>query len=629
MSSSIVSNTGAARTVAFALLGTFVFAQQPPPSEALPPVDLPPGTVQGKIAAVSVYHGTALVTRHVDVPAKSAGPLEIVVTGLPTATESDSVFADRANGLEVRSVACRSRPPDDAEVTRGKVADLERELKEQRRKIAVARNEIALRRIRQGYLRGLENFVAPAAAQEMTHGVLQADELEKVTQMHFREYETASQEIMRLDTAIHDDEERLGRLEAERQKLAAGPPVTWDAVVFVERKADGPASFDLNYQVTDCTWSPVYNIRGDSAKNEVEIEFNALIRQVSGEDWTDAQMILSTASPTVSACNPRLTPLYVSLAQHDSRGQPDVSSYNKALAGRSLAVRGQLRGTSIDQTANANFDANDSAASVQLIELSERLGELRRRDAAHVEEDMSTQYRLTAPVSVISRREGQTVPVLRHTCATVFRHVAAPVLTSAVFREGELINSSGRDLLGGRVNVYLDGEFTGRTDLPTIARGRPILLGFGVDGQLRARRSILDREEKVQGGNRQVAVTTEVVVDNYRNRPASVRVRERVPWLEEVASLRLAIGATSHALSEDADYQRFEKPKGILLWDLSVPPGSGAGATTLRFEYSLEFDKNLVLQDISSEHKGRLKREYVEQQVNATKFEPAIPKEKK
>ena len=190
--------------------------------------------------------------------------------------------------------------------------------------------------------------------------------------------------------------------------------------------------------------------------------------------------------------------------------------------------------------------------------------------------------------------------------------------TSAVFREAELANATKRDLLGGKVNVYLDGRFTGRTDMPTIARGRTFNLGFGVDGQLRVRRSLLDRTETVQGGNRQVRITVEVVVDNYKEEAVPLILRERTPHMEDAASLRVSLGEMSHPLSDDADYERFEKSKGVLLWNLDVKPGSRKDATSLRYTYSLEFDKNQTLQDITSEQKTRLRSEFIQKSRRAS-----------
>lgn len=585
-----------------------------------------PPSVSGRLLEVTLYQGTALVTRQIDLPAHQKGPFEVIVSPLPTATDPASVFADRAEGIEVRSVACRSRPPADAAQTKGAVAELEASIKKFTNEISVSRNEIALRRIRQDYLKALGNFVAPAVSQEMAHGVLQAKEIEQITKMHFDEYETASTEIMELDFNIAETQEKVEELQKERAKLAAGPPLTYDAVLYLEKVDDGPASLKLNYLVKDCGWSPVYNVRGDTAKNEIEIEFNALIHQVSGEEWKGVKLALSTASPTVSAYNPQLAPLYV----RTDAGAPQVQSdsigntlrYNKAIDQRKAALAGQFRGQSIAAAATANFDVNDSAASVQLIELSERMSELRRLREDSTEEFLSIEYDLQRPVTLVSRRDAQMVPVLQHKAKAEFYHVAVPILTAAVFREAEFTNATPQDLLGGTVNVYLDGRFTGRTEMPTIARGRHFSLGFGVDGQLRARRSLLDRREAVQGGNQQVEISVEVVLDNYKETPVNLRVRERTPTMEDAASLRVSLGEMSQPLSADPDYQRFEKSKGILLWSLNVKPGSGKDATSLSYNYSLEFDKNQTLQDVTREQKTRMRNEFIENSRRAIKGKP-------
>jgi len=569
--------------------------------------------VAGTISEVTLYRGTALVTREIVLAEGPAGPLEVLVSLLPTATDPATVYADTAEGVEIRSVTCRTRPADQAEERQGEVVRLEGAILEAEQKISHSQNEIALRRIRQEFLRSLGDFVAPTVSQEMAHGVLQADELEKVTQMHFKEYETASQEILELGFEIDADQKSLAALRTERDKLAAGPPVTYDVVIYLERSEAGPARLKLNYLVKDCGWLPVYNVRGNTAEGTIDLEFNALIHQVSGEDWKGARLALSTASPTVSAYNPHLAPLHVSVTA-GAKQQAEVGNaarYNQALVDRSKAVKGQLQGKSIAEMADANYAANESAASVQLIELSERMSELRLMSEEGADEDLSIQYALPKPVNLVSRRDGQMVPVLQHRGKAEFYHVTVPILTSSVFREAQITNLTERDLLGGQVNVYLDGEFTGRTDMPTIARGLNFTLGFGVDGQLRALRSLVDRRETVQGGNRQVEISVEVVVDNYKDKPVKLLVRERTPFMEDTASLRVALGAMSTPLSNDADYQRFEKPKGILLWDLPVAAGVGEKATSLRYAYSLEFDKSLTLQDISGEQKTRLRTEFL------------------
>ena len=111
---------------------------------------------------VTLYQGTALVTRAVTIPAQQEGTFEVVVKGLPTATDSGSVFADEAQGLEVRSVTCRMRSSEESKRVKTEVAKLDGLIKALQRKTSNARNEIALRRIRQEYLKDLGGFAVPA-----------------------------------------------------------------------------------------------------------------------------------------------------------------------------------------------------------------------------------------------------------------------------------------------------------------------------------------------------------------------------------------------------------------------------------------------------------------------------------
>lgn len=587
----------------------FLAAQTAPPAETTQT----PAAITGKISEITLYQGTAVVSRIVEIPAGKTGSFEIVIGPLPSATDASSVHADQAKGVTVRSVACRSRPPEEAAKLQGRAGEVAAAIEALEVKTSIANNEIALRRIRQNYLKDLQGFVAPAAAQEMTHGVIQSKELEAVTQMHFREYEKASQEIMKLDLEIKADAKALELLEQEQDTLAKGPPVTYDAIVYLEKPTAGPASISLNYFVGDCGWFPVYNVKGDTAKNDVSVEFNALIHQVSGEDWKEAKLALSTASPKTSAYNPRLAPLYVDVTTGGG-GAPNANAdtYKAAVDQKNVAIKSQFRGRSTDEIASQNFRANDSAASVQLIELSERLSELRLMDQGG-EEDLSIRYELTTPISVVSRRDAQMVPVLQHQSPADFYHVAVPILTTSVFREAELANATGRDLLGGQVNIFLDGEFKGRTEISSVARGRIFTLGFGVDGQVKARRTLIDRRDDVQGGNRQVSVSSEIIIDNFKQEAVKIRLRERMPFMEDATNLRVSVGEMSQPLSTNADYLRYEKPKGILRWDINAPPGSLDKSTSLRYTYSLEFDKSLTLRDINKEQKQRAQQEFLQE----------------
>lgn len=201
--------------------------------------------------------------------------------------------------------------------------------------------------------------------------------------------------------------------------------------------------------------------------------------------------------------------------------------------------------------------------------------------------------------------------MFRHKVPTEYYRVATPVLTSSVFREAGLINSTDQDLLSGQVNVYLDGIFIGRTSISTIPRGQKFTVGFGVDGQLRAHRTIIDREETVQGGNQRTKLSVEIMIDHYAQAPVRLQIRDQVPYLEDQSRLRVKIDKLSHPLSEDSAYKRFTRPKNILLWDFIAKPGHGEGATLIQYDYIVEFDKSQTIRGIRKEQKSQLRGQFL------------------
>jgi uncharacterized protein (TIGR02231 family) len=195
--------------------------------------------------------------------------------------------------------------------------------------------------------------------------------------------------------------------------------------------------------------------------------------------------------------------------------------------------------------------------------------------------------------------------------ASEFYFVAAPALSPQVFREAELRNTTEEDLLGGQASVYLDGRFVGRTELPTVARRQTFVVGFGADPQLRAARELIDRSSRIHGGNEVITARHRLSIENYKDHPAQVRLRGRIPYAGMGNQVRVTLGDMTDKLSDDALYERLEKPKGILRWDLEVAAdASGEDARLVEFEYQVEFDRNLSLRSPGADADPAAQREF-------------------
>jgi uncharacterized protein (TIGR02231 family) len=245
----------------------------------------------------------------------------------------------------------------------------------------------------------------------------------------------------------------------------------------------------------------------------------------------------------------------------------------------------------------SSWSLNDIACTLQQLELNgddTAVGVL-RNDTPDDSNGPSLSYRLRGSVSLASRSDQQMVRIMQTDMPSRFYHVAVPVLTSYVYREAELTNSSDEDLLAGPMTVYLDGRFVGQGEIPTVARGQTFVVGFGADPQLRASRELADKEDNVQGGNRETRFDYRLVVENFTGQATAVRVLDRLPHAENGDDIRVTLGKTSDPISDDKLYQRQERPMGILRWDIEVPAAAGEDARLVEYQYTVEYDRQYVV----------------------------------
>jgi hypothetical protein len=100
------------------------------------------------------------------------------------------------------------------------------------------------------------------------------------------------------------DERRLleaerARLVAEVAKLNRGGFSDRQVQVMVVLEAAGaaPVQVELEYFVPGARWKPAYNLYFSSARGQLAMETIAVVEQATGEDWPQATLAFSTATP--------------------------------------------------------------------------------------------------------------------------------------------------------------------------------------------------------------------------------------------------------------------------------------------------------------------------------------------
>jgi Domain of unknown function (DUF4139)/N-terminal domain of unknown function (DUF4140) len=236
---------------------------------------------------------------------------------------------------------------------------------------------------------------------------------------------------------------------------------------------------------------------------------------------------------------------------------------------------------------------NREAAGEQAEELKINDGATGADNAAAEKDVPSVTFAVAGRLDVPSRKDPQLLEVGRVELPAEFYAKAVPVLTPRVYRLAKLTNASELVLLPGEANVYAGADFVGRMRLPLVAAGEPFVAGFGVDPQLQVSRRLVRKARTVQGGNQVFEYEFRIGLRNYRAHPVRVQVCDRLPRPQGEAVV-VNLVKTSAELSTDPGYLRTGRTENLLLWDLTVPPGTiGDKTMYLTYEFRLEYARDL------------------------------------
>jgi uncharacterized protein (TIGR02231 family) len=316
------------------LLSTTLAQETPVSSQAAP---------TGNITNVTLYRGQAQVTRQL-ILSGAAGSQEIVVGDLPSAVIPASLFSESPDGGQVRGVRYRERivesdPDASIAALQARLDEFERDLAQNQSQQQVVREQLAS-------LEDLVNFTSNRASSDLNAGTLDPDTLERLVIFSFSQREALAARRFELEQVSLDIRDAINTTQRELEQIRNqnSQEVAREALIFVSKPA-GEVRLLLSYLVSNSTWTPAYNVRADTNSNTASIEYNAIIQQLSGEDWQDVSLTLSTASPTLSASRPVLGPFSVDLSQ-----QPQAAALGEpANRVRSEALRAPAAGMAADE----------------------------------------------------------------------------------------------------------------------------------------------------------------------------------------------------------------------------------------------------------------------------------------
>ncbi len=513
-----------------------------------PPLEAAEMTIPSKVDAVTIFPNGAEVARVFDVTLDQ-GSHVLVLADLPSAVSENSIRVDgeTSGNLEIGSVDARPivvkmprQPgtPDDTE--RKRIEDEIKRLTDERTAldgvIAAANTQKAL----------ADNLSRlPLAGPKRNSDAPDPDwnALFDLIGTRVSESAKAVQEAQVKQRALDEQVKIL------REKLQHEPAEEWERTevrIFVDAGGAVEGRLRVRYQVASASWTPIYDARlttGGKNKNaSLTIARRASISQETGEDWTEADLTLSTTRPGGSTSAPELNTEKVMF-----RPEPRPVAAPAPL----MRERGLVGGAMKAERNDAFAQAAESGAAVEA-------------------QPYQTSFHIPQRVTVKSGVGQKKVFIAAENPKPSLMVRSAPKKDATAYLHAKFTHEGIAPLLPGEVSLYRDGVFTGRGQLPLIVQGEEEELGFGQDDAVKIARVELKRA-KGESGIIASSNTDEqhykITVKNYHDWVMPVTIVDQVPISEDEKIVVDLLPMTTEPTERN-----YDEKQGLLAWTYDLKP---------------------------------------------------------
>lgn len=189
------------------------------------------------------------------------------------------------------------------------------------------------------------------------------------------------------------------------------------------------------------------------------------------------------------------------------------------------------------------------------------------------EKGVAVLYRLSKKAAVKSDGFEHKLPVSTQVLTAKFDYSAYPRLAHNAYLGSRVTNAPGLQLLAGRVNVFLSGDFFGTSGIDNAGPGEEFAPYLGVDENVKVKREQVEKkvDETLIAGipatTKRTIYRYKITLENYKSKKISAKLFEAIPVPEDDR-----IKVKIEKVSLEPNQKDWKDRKGIWLWEFELEP---------------------------------------------------------
>ncbi|HXC02291.1 MAG TPA: mucoidy inhibitor MuiA family protein [Opitutaceae bacterium] len=527
--------------------------------------------VESRITAVTVYADRAVVTRTASLDVASAGPIEMVFENLPSSIVDQSLqVAGRGTAqATILDVTAREAYLDATPDTR--IKSLQDELRGFQQQQQALTDHSAVIDQQRDFLATIKAVSATPPTKDAPRPSV--EDWTKLLSFFGEQSDKLNTEQQSLGTQRDDIDTKIAAVEKQLADLSgANGHSVKHITVHLTAASPGHIELALSYAVPEASWSPSYDARVLSTDQAVQLGYFGVVHQRTGEDWTNVDLTLSTARPSLGGAPPELDPWTVDVQQFK----------DKSIGGNDETI--VIEKFQVSAAPAHGYSASETMTGSRV---NTKIIDLPFNEATLDAQATSASFKILVASTIPSDNSPQKVPITSVRLADVPEYLAIPKQLAAAFLTAKVTNSSDFPLLAGAMNVFLDNTFVAAGSLRTVMPGEKFDLSLGVDDAIAIKHKLNNRFSEDTGlisKGKRVTYDYTLTVQNNKKTAERIVLLDQVPVSRNEKIVVTVLAPDAADVKPDAD--------GTLKWTLDLNPGE---KRELPLKFSIEYPADAIV----------------------------------